>query len=92
MYPTLVIVMVETQRSMVDICEISSWNASKIAGPAASLATGHLSCAVGPIHSADNKSESLHSRVFELQRRDGQEHGSEMVILELKGREVDNSG
>ena len=78
MYPTLVIVMVETQRSMADICEISPWNTGKIVCPAASLAMGHLSRAVWSIHSGmENTSEYLHSRGFELQSRDGQEHGLE---------------
>ena len=74
MYPILVIVMVETQRSMVDMCEISPFSASRVAGPASSLAVRRLSCAVGPIHSAmGNKSEFLHSRGFKLQTQDGQD-------------------
>ena len=36
MYPTVVMVLVQTQRSMVDVCEISPSNASKIIGPVAS--------------------------------------------------------
>ena len=63
MYPTVVILLIETQRSMTDICEISPSNASKYAGPGASEARpatpGHLSFAVGPIYSTtDNKAES----------------------------------
>ena len=55
MYPTVVIVLVKTQRSMTDICEISPSNVSKIAGPVApkarSATLGHLSFVVGPIDS-----------------------------------------
>ena len=67
MYPTLVIVLIETQRSITDVCEIGPLNASKPDGPVASEARsttlGHLSFAVGPIHStADNRAESQRSR------------------------------
>ena len=84
MYPTVVMVLVETQRSMADICEISPSNASRLAGPVASEARpatlGHLSFAVGPVHSAtDNEAESQRSRA--LQSQGGQEHGE--VILEV---------
>ena len=41
MYPTIVIVLVETQRSMTDICEISSSGASGLAGPVASDHEAH---------------------------------------------------
>ena len=34
MYPTVVILLVETHRSMMDICDISPSNASKFTGPA----------------------------------------------------------
>lgn len=87
MYPTLVIVLVETQRSMVDICEIIPSNASKFAGPQVSEARpatfGHLSSKVRPIHSMmDNDSESQRCRA--LQNQDEQEHDPEKVILEVK--------
>jgi len=63
MYPTVVILLVETQRSMTDICETSQSNASKIAGPVASEARpatlGPLSFAIGPVPStADTETES----------------------------------
>ena len=60
MYPTIMVVLVETRRSMVDICEIVPSNATKIAAAAASddeahpATLGHLSFAVGPINSAMN--------------------------------------
>ena len=50
MYPTVVIVLVETRRSMTDICDISVPNASRLAGPATSEARaatlGHPSFSV----------------------------------------------
>jgi len=87
MYPTVVILLVETQRSMTDICEISPSNRSKLAGPAASEAwpapVGHLFFAVGQVHSrTDNEAESQRSHA--LQSQDGQERGLEEVILEVK--------
>ena len=62
MYPTLVIVLVESQLSMIDVCEISPSNGNKPAGPVASetrpATLGHLSFA----HSAtDNEAESQRS-------------------------------
>jgi len=95
MYPTVVIVLVETQRSMSDICNISPLNASKFAGPVASevraATLGHLSFAVGPVHSTtDNEAESQRSHT--LQSQDGQEHGLEEVILEIKESQVGTSG
>ena len=84
MYPTLVIVLIETQRSMIDICEIGSLNAGKPAGPVASRARsttlGRLSFAVGLVHSATDiemRSQNSHT----LQSQGGQEHGLEEVIL-----------
>jgi len=76
MYPTVVIVLVETQRSMTDICS----NASRVAGPVASEAhpatLGHLSVAVGPVHSmTDNEVESQRSRALQSQGR-----GLEVVL------------
>ena len=67
MYPTVVVLLIETQRSMTDICEINLPNRSKPAGPVAFEARpttiGHLSFAVGPVHSAtDNEAESQYSR------------------------------
>lgn len=75
MYPTTVILLVETQRSMMDICEISPSNASKLAAPVASDArpptAGHLSFAVGrpgPVHSTtDDEAQAQLSRAFQSQ-------------------------
>ena len=62
MYPTVVIVLVETQLPAVDACEINPSNASKLAGPVASEARRailSLSFAVGPGHTTtDNEAES----------------------------------
>ena len=61
MYPTIVVVLVETQRSMVDICEIGTSNASKTAGAVASdheahaATLGHISFAAGSINSEMDK-------------------------------------
>ena len=94
MYPTVVIVLVETQRSMADICEIGPPNASQLAGPVASEARpatlGHLSFAVGPVHTTDDEAESQRSCV--LQSQGGQEHGLQDVILEVKENQVRASG
>jgi len=95
MYPTVVTVLVETQRSMTDVCEISPSNAGRLAAPAGSEARpatfGHLSFAAGPVHSTtDNEAESQRSRV--LQSQGGQEHGLEEVILEVKESQVGSSG
>ena len=88
MYPTIVVVLVETQRSMVDICEIGLSNAGKIAGAvtadheAYAATLGPISFAVGPIDSVmDKEPESPPSRA--LQRRDVQERGLENDILEV---------
>ena len=91
MYPTVVILLVETQRSMTDICEIGPSNPSKLAGPVGSEARhatfGHLSFAVRTVHLSmmDNEAESQHSRA--LQSQDGQEDDLEEDILEVKAEE-----
>ena len=87
MYPTVVVVLVETQRSITDIWEFTSSNASGIVGPVASDARsatlGHLSFAAGPIYSTvDNELDSQHS--LTLHSQDGREHGLEKVILDVK--------
>ena len=70
MGPTVIIVLVETKRSMTDIFEISPSNTVKFAGPVVSEARpvtlGHLPFAVGPVRStADNQAESQRSRFIE---------------------------
>ena len=87
MYPTVVVVLVETRRSMTDVYDISPSNASNFAAPVSSEARaatlGHLSFAVGPMDSMmDNDSDSQRSRKSESQDR--QEYGLEKVILEVK--------
>ena len=86
MYPTVVIVLVEKQRSMTDICEVSSSNASNSACPIASEARaatlGHLSFAVGSTCSTmDSESESRSPRVSQSQDR-----LLEKVILEIRSQ------
>ena len=96
MYPTLVVVLIETQRSMTDICEISRLNGSKPAGPVASEACpqaatlGHLSFAVGLVHSVttDKKAEFQCSRSLRSQAEP--EYGIG-VILDVKESQLDTT-
>jgi hypothetical protein len=95
MYPTVVILMVETQRSMMDVCQISLQNASNIAGPVTSDARpatlGHLSFAAGPLHTTtENEAEYLPSRTLWSQGRE--EHGFEEAIVEVNESRVGTSG
>ena len=90
----MVIVLVEPQRSEIDVHEIDSSNASKPAtGPVASesrpTTPGHFSLAVGAVHSASDK-EALPQGSGALQRQGGQGHGLE-VILEGKDSQVGTS-
>ena len=88
MYPTVVILLVETQRSMADICEISSSSAGRLAGPVVSEAhpatLGHLSFAVMN-STTDNDTKSLSSRASHS--GDVQERDLEKVILEVNLKE-----
>ena len=77
MYPTVVMLLLESQRSMTYVYEISLPNASRLADPMASevryATLGHLSFAAGPVHSTtDNETRSQR-----LQSQSGQEHGLE---------------
>ena len=78
MYPTVVMVLVQTQRSMVDVCEIGPSNASKLMGPVATEARPatleRLPYVIGPVHNTimDNEAESQHSRAL-------QSHGGNMA-------------
>ena len=87
MYPTVVMLLVESQRSITDVCEISSSNTSKLAGPVAREAypatLGHLSFAVGPVNSSTDD-DAVFQRSHALQRQGGQERGLEEAILEVK--------
>jgi len=97
MYPTLTIVLVETQRSMMDVCEIGPSDAGKFAGAVAlsdarGATSGRLSFPVEQIRTTmDSESVFLPSRALRP-GRDGQGHGLEKVILEVKERQVGNSG
>ena len=95
MYPTVVIILVQTQRSATDICEISPSNASRIAGPVASAARpaqlGRLSFAVGTVHSStDNEAEIQPSRA--LQSQGGQAYDLDGVIVEENRSHAGTSG
>ena len=74
MYPTLVIVLIETQLSMTDVCEISPSNGNKTAGPVASetrpATLEHLSFAQ---IATDNEADTQRQRA--LRSQGGQEHG-----------------
>ena len=89
MYPTVVMLLLDTRGSMEDVCEISPLNASQLAGPVVSEARSHLQansplrCVVRPVHSTmDDKSgfQCLHA----LQSQGGQEHSLEEIILKVK--------
>ena len=90
MYPTIVIVLVETQLSMKDICEISLPNASRLADPATSEARaatlGHPPFAVELINSTmDNEAKSPPSRAWQSQGVQGR--SLEKVILQVRVKE-----
>ena len=95
MYPSVVIVLVETQRSMVNVCEIGTSDARKLTGPMASeprpAALGRLSFVLGPVHgTTDDEAES--QRLRALQSQGGQGHSLGEVIHEvLKERQVSTS-
>ena len=88
MYPTVVMVLVQTQRSMADVCEIGPSNARKFTAPVASEARpttlGRLRYVVRPVHNTmiDNEAESQRSRA--LRSHGGPEHGLDEDILEVK--------
>ena len=95
MYPTVVIILVETQRSVADICEISPSNASRLVGPVASAVRpgtlGRLSFAVGTVHSStDNEAQPRRSRA--LQSQGGLEYDLEEVLLEEHKTHAGTSG
>ena len=84
MYPTVVIVLVETQRSMADVCEIGPSSATKLGDPVASevrpATLGHLLFTVGPVHGmTDDEVESQRS-----QSQSGRERGLEQIFFEVK--------
>jgi len=97
MYPTVVLVMVGTQRSITDVCEISPSIDDRLAGPVASEARpatlGHLSFAVGPVHTTrNNEAESQRSHALWSQGGQEQLEGVEEVILEVNESQVGTSG
>ena len=78
MYPTVIVLLVESQRSVMDNIAINPSVASKLAGPVPSETCseilGHFSFVTWPIdNTMENKPESQHSRASESQ--DGQECG-----------------
>ena len=83
MYPTVVILLVETQRSMMDVCEISPSDApSKVTAPAGPEDLFY-DRANGPSRTSK---ESLCSRALQSQCR--QEHSLDEVVLEVKESQV----
>ena len=72
MYPTVVMVLVETHRSMTDICEIGPSDASNLAGPRAfetrAATLGHLSFAA-TYSTMDSESESQRPLASQSQDR-----------------------
>ena len=92
MYPTVVIVLVETQRSVTDIRETSTPNASGPAGPMATNApaatAGHLSFGVLNITTDNDASESPPSDV--PQSQDVEERGL-LKVIPLKESRVSSS-
>jgi hypothetical protein len=92
MYPTVVILLVQTQRSMADICESRPLNASvlarRVASDARPATLGHFSVATGPIYRMmDNGAETQRSRALRSQVAGGQEDDSE-IILEVEESQV----
>ena len=83
MYPSIVVILVETQRSITDICEISSSDPSRLARPVASGARAAM----------DSEAKSPPSRM--LQNRDAQERDLEKAIqleVNLTASRVTDSG
>ena len=79
------VILVETQRSMTDICEISSWGLSRLTRPVASEARAAMDNL--------NEAESPPSRA--LQSRDAQERDLEKAIqieVTLTASQVTDSG
>ena len=91
MYPTVVILLVETHRSMMDVYGISLSNAPELASPVASEArpatSGRFSLVVWPIHSTTDN-EAGFQRSCALQSQGGQERGPEEVLLKAKENQV----
>jgi len=82
MYPTIVIVLAETQRSMTDIWEIGLPNASRLAVPGV-VSEAHAASVI------DIRAGSLPSRA--LHSEDVQERGLEKAVLEVKESRVSTS-
>ena len=88
MYPTVIIVLVEKHRSMTDICEAGTSDASGLAGLMASeprpATLGHISFAVGSTYrTMDGESESQRPHVSQSQDREAYSLGN--TILDIKG-------
>ena len=84
MYPTVVFVLVKTQRSMADICPSNASNVADLHLEDISLPAARA------VHSTtDRKAES--QDLWALSSQGGEGHGLE-VILEVKASQVDTSG
>ena len=92
MYPTVVMLLVETQRSMMDVYGISPSNATKLGGPVAfearAATLGHLPSAVDPGNSTTVYTEAETRLSRTLQSRGGQEYDLEEVTLEVRESQV----
>ena len=79
MYPTTVVVLVESQRSMTDVCGISPSNATRVVARVASehearaATLGHLSFAAGPNPSLTD-GESIATLPLQSRYSNGHEH------------------
>ena len=73
MYPTVVIVIVETQRSMTDLCEVRSSRQGR-------ATSTRLSFAVDTRQTITVDKESRYERSCTFQVEDGQQHDREKVI------------
>ena len=76
MYPTVVIVLVETQLSMMDVCELSSMQ-SREYGSILVETSNRLSFAV---ETRQTDKESLYERSCTFQVEDGQQHDWQKVV------------
>ena len=81
MYPTVVIIIVETQRSMADVCEFSSSTQTCTSGTILPTTPNRLSFPVEARQAVTPMDkESRYERFCTLQVEDGQKHDREKVV------------
>ena len=94
MYPTVVMLLIETQLSMTNICEISEISPSNATAPVASEARrkslGPVSFTVRPVYST-TADETESQRSSTLQSQGGQEYGLDEVIFGVQESQVDTT-